>query len=182
MFIRKATTRISKSGKTGYTYRLCHNTRTGDLVRQKILLNLGTYFTVEQEYWQPLCERIKVLLSGQTEMGFAASLPIHVEAAAQWIVAKLSKKTEKKVKEREEARKKQEKKEKAQQKQKPEAPWPSVDPAQDSSASRTVGVEHVKSMGHREVGAGYAPAIPWASPRDAKDRTRTNCGPHGRTQ
>jgi len=74
--------------------------------RREILLNLGIYFNVQQEHWQPLCERIKVLWSRQTEMGFAASLPIHVEAAAQWIVTKLSKKTEEKVKEREEARKK----------------------------------------------------------------------------
>jgi len=82
MFIRKANTRTSKSGTTYYTHRLCHNTRTGDSVRQEILLNLGTRFTVEQEYWRSLCERIKVLWSRQTEMGFAASLPIHVEAAA----------------------------------------------------------------------------------------------------
>ena len=143
MFIRKANTRTSKSGTTYYTHRLCHNTRTGDSVRQEILLNLGTYFNVKQEYWQSLCTRIKVLWSRQTEMGFAASLPIHVEATAQWIVAKLFKKSKEKVKEREEARKKQEKKAKAQQKQEPEAPWPSVDPAQDPSASRTVGVEHV---------------------------------------
>jgi len=82
MFIRKANTRTSKGGTTYYIHRLCHNTRTGDSVRQEILLNLGTRFTVEQEYWRSLCERIKVLWSRQTEMGFAASLPIHVEAAA----------------------------------------------------------------------------------------------------
>jgi len=86
MFVRKTTTGTAKSGNTYHTYRLCQNLREGGTVRQKFLLNLGTYFNISQEYWRPLCTRVKVLLSRQTEMGFAPSLPIQVEATAQWIV------------------------------------------------------------------------------------------------
>ncbi len=62
MYIR-ATKTHSSDGKPAYSYRLVRSERTGDRVRQKTLLNLGTNFSVPKELWRDVAVRVE--MSGQ---------------------------------------------------------------------------------------------------------------------
>ena len=82
MFIRKTKTATNKDGSPRFSYRLVENTRIDDKVKQKTLLNLGCYFTVEQKHWGVLCQCIEDIMCAQRDLDFICSDPqIHTEAA-----------------------------------------------------------------------------------------------------
>ena len=51
MFIRRTRTRSTDGGKVYFSYRLVRSERSGERVRQRTLLNLGSDFAVAQEEW-----------------------------------------------------------------------------------------------------------------------------------
>ena len=65
MFIRRTITNSRKTIQSYYTYRLVEGVRTGRVVRQTTLLNLGSEFNVAQSDWPALAARIDALLHGQ---------------------------------------------------------------------------------------------------------------------
>ena len=71
MFIRRARTRTTASGEAYFSYRLVRSERSGDRVRQRTLLNLGSDFPLGREQWSTLCARIEQLLDPQ-----AAVIPL----------------------------------------------------------------------------------------------------------
>ena len=86
MFIRRTLTRRT-GGQDYHSYRLVHNERDGDKVRQRTLLNLGSDFDLPKEAWPELCRRIDESLNGQAPI--IDDTPAVVEEEAQRIVAQL---------------------------------------------------------------------------------------------
>src|SRR5471030_586080 len=68
MFIRRTQTRSRKTGSDYCTYRLVESVRTGSVVRQSTLLNLGSHFDVPQADWPALAARVEGLLQGQAAL------------------------------------------------------------------------------------------------------------------
>ena len=65
MFIRK-TTHIEKKTQKGYhTFKLIESVRTDRGPRQRMLLNLGTGFSLPQDRWKDLANRIEAIVTGQ---------------------------------------------------------------------------------------------------------------------
>jgi len=63
MFIRRTVSKNKKDGKEKYyTYRLVESYRVGDKVRQRVLLNLGSDFSVPRQKWSLLANRIEDIL------------------------------------------------------------------------------------------------------------------------
>ena len=63
-------------GQVYFSYRLVRSERSGERVRQRTLLNLGSDFGVTPEHWPVLCARIEQLISPQAvlvELGCAES-------------------------------------------------------------------------------------------------------------
>ena len=81
---------ISKSKKDStqnyYTFRLMESIRIGKKVKKKTILNLGSDFTLEQEYWSTLCKRIDEIIK-QTPTLFIVDKEI--EALAQQYALKI---------------------------------------------------------------------------------------------
>ena len=99
MYILKTKTKSTPDGGSSYTYRIVESFRVGTLVKQRILLNLGKDFDIEQPHWPLLTARIDQLLQGsaprQTEaFDLADDLSQLLEKAAQryskLIIAKLA--------------------------------------------------------------------------------------------
>ena len=88
MFIRRTITNSRKTDQAYYTYRLVEGVRTGSVVKQTTLLNLGSHFDVAQADWPALAGRIDALLRGQEALQLEA-LPESVEAMAQRCAAQL---------------------------------------------------------------------------------------------
>ena len=88
MFIRRTTTNSRKTNQAYYTYRLVEGIRTGSVVKQTTLLNLGSHFDVPQADWPALATRIDALLHGLEALQLAP-LPEAVEAMAQRCAAQL---------------------------------------------------------------------------------------------
>lgn len=88
MFIRRTITNSRKTDQAYYTYRLVEGVRTGSVVKQTTLLNLGSHFDVAQADWPALAGRIDALLRGQEALQLEA-LPEAVEAMAQRCAAQL---------------------------------------------------------------------------------------------
>ena len=65
MYIRKTKTGTSSSGDIYYTFRIVSSQRINGKVRQKTLLNLGRYFSLNKDQWPNLCTRIEEILEGQ---------------------------------------------------------------------------------------------------------------------
>ena len=66
MYIRKVAQKNNSTGKAYYTHRLVETYRnTEGKVRQRVLLNLGTNFSIEQNDWKLLADRIEEIMSGQ---------------------------------------------------------------------------------------------------------------------
>ena len=68
MYIRQVTQTAQKTGKKYHTYRLVESVRTERGARQRMLLNLGSSFSVSKEHWKELANRIEEILSGQQTM------------------------------------------------------------------------------------------------------------------
>jgi hypothetical protein len=88
MFIRRTITNSRKTDQAYYTYRLVEGVRTGSVVKQTTLLNLGSHFDVERADWPALAARIDALLRGQEAL-LLEPLPEAVEAMAQRCAAQL---------------------------------------------------------------------------------------------
>ncbi len=88
MFIRRTITNSRKTNQAYYTYRLVEGIRTGSVVKQTTLLNLGSHFDVPQAEWPALATRIDALLHGQEALQLER-LPEAVEAMAQRCAAQL---------------------------------------------------------------------------------------------
>ena len=85
MFIRRTKTRSAEGGKVYYSYRLVRSERSGERVRQRTLLNLGSEFAVATEHWAVLCSRIEQLLERQGVL-VELECPEEVEREAQRIL------------------------------------------------------------------------------------------------
>ena len=88
MFIRRTKTRSAEGGKVYYSYRLVRSERSGERVRQRTLLNLGSEFAVATEHWAVLCSRIEQLLERQGVL-VELDCPEEVEREAQRIAMQL---------------------------------------------------------------------------------------------
>ena len=88
MFIRRTKTRSAEGGKVYYSYRLVRSERSGERVRQRTLLNLGSDFAVATEHWAVLCSRIEQLLERQGVL-VELECPEEVEREAQRIALQL---------------------------------------------------------------------------------------------
>ena len=88
MFIRRTITNSKQTAQAYYTYRLVQGVRSGSVVKQSTLLNLGSHFDIAQADWALLCSRIEALLHGQAHLQLQA-LPENVEAMAQRCTAQL---------------------------------------------------------------------------------------------
>jgi len=65
MFIRKTTHIKSKNGKEYHTFKLIESVRTERGPRQRMVLNLGAGFTLAEEKWKDLANRIENIITGQ---------------------------------------------------------------------------------------------------------------------
>ncbi|RPJ14365.1 MAG: IS1634 family transposase [Deltaproteobacteria bacterium] len=86
MYIRQTTTSSKASGEAYTTFRLVSSERVGGKVKQRTILNLGTYFDLPKDKWPHLCTRIEQILSGQRPLFVAED---DVERAAQRYTALL---------------------------------------------------------------------------------------------
>jgi transposase len=67
MYIRKVT-HADKNGKTYHTFKLIESVRTDRGPRQRMVLNLGTDFSVPEEKWKELADRIEEIVTGQNRL------------------------------------------------------------------------------------------------------------------
>ena len=88
LFIRRTITNSRKTAQPYYTHRLVEGVRTGSVVRQTTLLNLGSEFDVPQSDWPLLAARIDALLHGQESLALEPLSEV-VETLAQRCAAKL---------------------------------------------------------------------------------------------
>lgn len=65
MFIRKTTHTDKKNKKEYHTFKLIESVRTERGPRQRILLNLGTGFSLPEQRWKELANRIEEIVTGQ---------------------------------------------------------------------------------------------------------------------
>lgn len=65
MYIRKVTHAHKKNRQEYHTYKLVESLRTERGPRQRMLLNLGTGFTLPEEKWKDLANRIEEIVTGQ---------------------------------------------------------------------------------------------------------------------
>ena len=86
MLIRRTLTRRT-DGQAYYSHRLVRNTREGNKVRQRTLLNLGSEFAIDKAHWPALCQRIDEIRHGQASL--LPDIPAPVEAEAQRLSAQL---------------------------------------------------------------------------------------------
>ena len=88
LFIRRTITNSRKTAQPYYTHRLVEGVRTGSVVRQTTLLNLGSEFDVPQSDWPAVAARIDALLRGQESLALEPLSEV-VETLAQRCAAKL---------------------------------------------------------------------------------------------
>lgn len=75
MYIRRTAIKSRKDGSQYYTYRLVESERIGKKVRQRIVLNLGTDFSLPRDKWFELASRTQEILDGEHKL-FEASQEI----------------------------------------------------------------------------------------------------------
>ena len=86
MFIRKTTHTNNKNGQKYYTYKLVESIRTARGPRQRPVLNIGTGFTLPQEKWKELADRIEAIISCQLNL---SPVPEEIEQLAQRYARKI---------------------------------------------------------------------------------------------
>jgi len=65
MFIRKTTHTDKKNKKEYHTFKLIESVRTERGPRQRMLLNLGSDFSLSEQRWKELANRIEEIVTGQ---------------------------------------------------------------------------------------------------------------------
>jgi transposase len=68
MYVRKVTHIDKKNRHDYHTFKLVESVRTERGPRQRPLLNLGTDFTLPEEQWKDLANRIEEIITGQTPL------------------------------------------------------------------------------------------------------------------
>jgi transposase len=86
MYVRKVTHAHKKNRQEYSTYKLVESLRTERGPRQRMLLNLGTDFTLPEEKWKDLANRIEEIITGQERL-FA--YPEEIEILASRYARKL---------------------------------------------------------------------------------------------
>ena len=79
MYIRKVTHNDTKNQKGYHTFKLVESIRTERGPRQRMLLNLGTDFTLPEKQWKDLANHIEEILIGQESL---FSYPEEIETLA----------------------------------------------------------------------------------------------------
>jgi transposase len=80
MFVRKVIHTDSKNRREYYTYKLLESLRTERGPRQRMVLNLGTDFSLPEEHWKDLANRIEEIVTGQHHL---FTYPDEVESYAE---------------------------------------------------------------------------------------------------
>ena len=80
MFVRKVIHTDSKNRREYYTYKLLESLRTERGPRQRMVLNLGTDFSLPEEHWKDLANRIEEIVTGQHPL---FTYPDEVESYAE---------------------------------------------------------------------------------------------------
>lgn len=93
MFICKTTTqKYSATGNSYYTYRLARTYRNAaGKVRRETILNLGNNFSIPEQHWRSLTDKIEELLNDTGTKLFKLDVPIFIEKEANRIVKLISK-------------------------------------------------------------------------------------------
>ncbi len=86
MFIRESTHTDNRSGRKYRTYKLVESVRTERGPRQRTLLNIGAGFSLPQEQWKELANRIEAIISGQISL---FPVPEEIERFAQMYAHKI---------------------------------------------------------------------------------------------
>jgi hypothetical protein len=68
MYIRKVAHTDNKNQQQYYTFKLVESLRTERGPRQRTLLNLGRKFSLPEEKWKDLANRIEEIVTGQTPL------------------------------------------------------------------------------------------------------------------
>jgi len=80
MFIRKVIHIDKKNRREYYTFKLLESLRTERGPRQRMVLNLGTDFSLPEEHWKDLANRIEEIVTGQHPL---FTYPEEVESLAE---------------------------------------------------------------------------------------------------
>jgi transposase len=86
MYIRKVTHNDTKNQKGYHTFKLVESIRTERGPRQRMLLNLGTDFTLPEKQWKDLANHIEEILIGQESL---FSYPEEIETLANRYARKI---------------------------------------------------------------------------------------------
>lgn len=86
MFIRKTTHTDIKTGQVYCTYKLVESIRTERGPRQRTVLNLGADFSLAQDKWKEVADRIETIISGQLSL---LPVPEEIEQTAQRYAKKI---------------------------------------------------------------------------------------------
>lgn len=88
MFIRKVIHRDKKNRREYYTYKLLESLRTERGPRQRMVLNLGTDFSLPEEHWKDLANRIEEIVTGQHHLfTYPGEVESYAELYARRIIA-----------------------------------------------------------------------------------------------
>jgi hypothetical protein len=86
MFIRKTSHTDNKTGQGYCTYKLVESIRTERGPRQRTVLNLGADFSLAQDKWKEVADRIETIISGQLSL---LPVPEEIEQTAQRCAKKI---------------------------------------------------------------------------------------------
>jgi hypothetical protein len=88
MFIRKVIHTDKKNGREYHTFKLLESLRTERGPRQRMVLNLGTDFSVAEEHWKDLANRIEEIVTRQQPLfTYAEEVEHFAEVYARKIIA-----------------------------------------------------------------------------------------------
>ncbi|MFZ3103511.1 MAG: hypothetical protein WA096_02225, partial [Smithella sp.] len=68
MYIRKVTHTDQRNRQDYHTFKLVESVRTGRGPRQRAILNLGSEFSLPEEQWKDLANRIEEIVTGQSPL------------------------------------------------------------------------------------------------------------------
>ena len=68
MYIRKVTHTDKKNRQDYHTFKLVESVRTERGPRQRAILNLGREFTLPEDQWKDLANRIEEIVTGQSPL------------------------------------------------------------------------------------------------------------------
>jgi len=99
MYIIKTVSKSKKDNKKKYyTYRLMQSLRVGNKVKKITLLNLGSDFNVEQEYWANFSKRIDDIVHGTPSLfEFNKDLESQAQQYAIRLISLQAKKSDEKI-------------------------------------------------------------------------------------